>query len=293
MKFLLKYPLPLINGLRRSLISYVKSFSLNTIIIENETDYNDDILKLRISMIPVHKCEKISFKKRNDTHHNIIITSSELCTDNCIMKDIFLFNLKPGQSIEFECEIEEGFGFQHSRWQVIQTPIMKLIENVVFKKYDIEMVKTITPELILENKLNKHKCLIDKTSVNKLNEIEKIVEFKNSGEYELSFIADFYDETYCLTQAFIYLKNLFENIQDHEIIYHEQLHIYKFYNQSFTYGTILQYYLQKEGFAAFSKPHYLDNFIIVKFDKKIDLESICKKIVHDIEQMEKTCFNKN
>lgn len=291
MKLFLKYPLALVNGLRRSLISHIPSFSLNSNFIENETDYNDDILRLRISMIPVKQNLKTRLEKRNNTQNKIIITSSDFeHGEKDIMQDIFLFELNPGQVINVECETEQGFGYQNSKWQVIQTPIMKLIEQVCFKKHNVEKIKTISPELLVNNKLNKEKCLLDRTAVQRLNESEKIIEFKNNGEYELSFISDFYDENYCLTQAFAYLKQLFENLPEHETIYDQNLNILKFQNQSFTFGNILQHYLQKEcSFATFSKPHYLDNFIIVKFDKTINLNNIAKKILLDIQDMEQFC----
>ncbi len=297
MKLELNCCLPFVNGLRRALISHVPSFSLNTTFIVNETSYNDDILKLRISMIPVKESFKTILKKENTTNHIISITSSDFenASDfDKIMPNIFLFDLKPNQKIHIECETEKGYGYQNARWQVIQTPIMKKIETVEIKKnYDIKIVQEYTPELLTDNVINETKCLIDRTAVERLNEIHNttIINFKHNKEYELSFESDYYCETYCLKQAFEYLKQLFSKLE-YSIIHHPDLHILKFENRCHTFGNIFQYYLQQEcTFASYTKEHYLDNFIILKFNNHQELsilEKIKERINLDLIQLEES-----
>ncbi len=292
MKLHLNFPLPIINGLRRSLISHVPSFSLNTKFIENETSYNDDILRLRISMVPVKHNLSTRIEKENKTTDIIKITSSDFENEN-IMPNIFLFDLKPNQKICIECETEQGFGYQHARWQVIQTPIMKLIETVEIKKgYDIKQIETHSPELLTNGKINKNKCLIDRTAVERLNEIEKIITFKNNGEYELSFEADFYSEIYCLHHALEHLKQLFSKL-DYEIIHHPEMNLLKFQGKTHTFGNIMQYYLQQHcAFASYTKEHYLDNHILIKFIGTLEiLEQIRKQILQDLDQLEQFCIS--
>ena len=295
MKLHLKFPLPFVNGLRRSLISYVPSFSLNSNIIENETSYNDDILKLRISMIPVKQHLECLLEKENTTNKTINITSTDFQNDH-LMQNIWLFDLKPGQKISIRCDTERGFGYQNARWQVIQTPLMKKLENVEIKKYDLEKIKTISPELIKNNKIDKEKCLIDKTAVQRINEIiPGTIRFQDQGEYELYFEADFYSEIYCLHHALEHLKQLFEKL-DYEIIHDPKMKILKFENRSHTFGNILQYYLQKHkgvNFACYVKDHYLNDYILIKFDhEKIEiLEEIRKQILEDLNQLEQFCIS--
>lgn len=290
MKLILNNSLAFINGLRRSLISYVPSFSLNTKFIENETDYNTDILNLRISMIPVKTQFKCSLQKTNNTDKIIKITSNDFNNEN-IMQDIFIFNLKPKQTIHIECESEMGYGYQHSRWQVIQTPWMKKIEDVVFKKYDAEKFISIVPELFINGKLDKQKCLIDRTAVAKLNEISPIVTFTHNGDYELGFESNYYDEKFCLDKAFEHLKQLFNSFE-YEIIHDPNIKILKFNNRSYTFGNILQYYLQQKcNFSSFIKPHHLDNYILIKMDNNLSiLEDIRKQILLDLEQFQQSCI---
>lgn len=297
MKLKLNCSLPFVNGLRRALISYVPSFSLNTIFIENETSYNDDILKLRISMIPIKEACKTKLEKENTTNEIIKITSSDFenINENIIMPNIFLFDLKPKQKIIIECETEKGYGYQNARWQVIQTPIMKKVETIEIKKNDITIVQEHAPELLTDNRINKNKCLIDRTAVERLNEISNIITFKHKDkEYELSFESDYYSEMYCLEHALNYLKQLFSKLE-YDIIHHLELHILKFKNKCHTLGNILQYYLQKEcKFASYTKEHYLDNFILVKFDNSQDLtilEKIRKQILQDLIQLEQSCIS--
>ena len=290
MKLLLKFHIAFVNGLRRSLISNIPSFSLNTKFIENETSYNNDILNLRFAMIPVKKHLSCRLEKTNETARNIIITSNDFENEH-IMKDIFLFELKPNESIHIECETERGYGFQDARWQVIQTPMMKLIQEVVIKKHDIEKIKTIAPELITDGKLDKKKCLMDRTAVERLNQIDPIVFYKNSGEYELYFESDYYSEDYCLKQALSHLKQLFEKLE-YEVIPNQNLTILKFHEKSFTFGNIIQYYLQKVcNFATLNKEHYLDNFVVLKFDEPISiLEETRVKILEDLNHFEQFCI---
>lgn len=297
MKLRLKFPLPFVNGLRRSLISNIPSFSLNSTFIENETSYNDDILRLRISMIPVKEHIMTKLDKTNKTKNSITITSNDFDNNEHIMKDIYLFDLKPGQSINIECETEKGYGYQNARWQVIQTPIMKMIEDVKIKKQiDIEKIKTISPELIVNNKIDKEKCLIDRTAVERVNEVfENVISFVHQGEYELSFEADYYSEIYCLHYALENLKQIFASIdEEYELIHDPKMKILKF-NKSHTFGNIMQYYLQQKcSFAAYTKDHYLNNYILVKFvhdyPKKI-LEEIREQVLQDLKQLEQFCIS--
>lgn len=300
MKLKLNFPLPFVNGLRRALISYVPSFSLNTKFIENETSYNDDILRLRISMIPVKEHLVTRLEKENTTKDIIKITSSDFenINEEHIMPGIFLFDLKPNQKIIIECETEKGFGFQNARWQVIQTPIMKKIETVEIKKnYDLKLIQEHAPELLKNNKIDKNKCLIDRTAVERINEFCKIITFKHKDNaYELEFEADYYSEIYCLHHALEYLKQLFSPKNfEYEIIHHPELHILKFPNKCHTLGNILQYYLQQEcKFASYTKPHYLDDFILVKFDNEQEvsiLEKIRKQILQDLVKLEQFCIS--
>lgn len=299
MKLKLNFPLPFVNGLRRALISYIPSFSFNTRFIENETSYNDDILRLRISMIPVKEHLITRLEKENTTNNIIKITSSDFENNNeeHIMPGIFLFDLKPKQKIIIECYTEKGYGYQNARWQVIQTPIMKKIEIVEIIKNDIKLVQEHAPELLINNTIDTNKCLIDRTAVERINEISKIITFKqNDNDYELTFDSDYYSEIYCLQHAFDYLKQLFSKKNfEYEIIHHPELNILKFQNKCHTFGNILQYYLQEEcNFASYTKPHYLDNFILVKFDNDQDisiLEKILKQILQDLIIMEQFCIS--
>ena len=292
MKLRLKFPLPFVNGLRRSLISHVPSFSLNTTIHQNETSYNDDILKLRIGLIPVNQHLSCSLEKVNDTKKTIRITSSDFSNEH-IMPNIYLLDLKPNESISIQCETKAGYGYQNARWQVIQTPMMKKIETVNIKKMDMEKIKTISPELIKDNKIDSEKCLMDRTAVERINErMPGMITFHNEGEYELNFEADFYSEIYCLHHALEHLKQLFDEL-NYEVIHHPSIKILKFQNKSHTFGNILQYYLQKScSFACYTKEHYLDDYILIKFEGDlVILDEIRKQILHDLTQLEQFCIS--
>lgn len=292
MKLRLNFPLPFINGLRRSLISYVPSFSLESNIIENKTSYNDDILRLRMSMVPVKQHLSARLEKENKTNKTIFVTSSDLDNQH-IMKDIYLFDLKPGQKILIEFETKQGFGYQHARWQVIQTPMMKKVEKVRIKNANIEKIKTISPELLTNSEIDKQKCLLDRTAVERVNEIiPNTITFTHNGDYELAFEADYYSEIYCLHHALEHLKQLFEKLE-YEEIHHLDMTVLKFPNKSHTFGNILQYYLQQKcPFAAYTKEHYLDHHILVKFkDNLTILEEIRKQILVDLNQLEQFCIS--
>jgi len=292
MKLRLNFPIAFVNGLRRSLISHVPSFSLNTKFIENETDYNNDVLKLRISLIPVKEHLTCELNIHNETSQVMRITSSHFENQH-IMPDIFLFDLKPNQNINLECETERGYGYQNSKWQIIETPLMRIIEEICIQKHDIEQVKTIVPELITNNNLDQAKCFLDRTAVDKLNEIiPGIITFKPTGEYDLIFKSNgWYSDEYCLKHALKHLKQLFEKL-DYEQVHDPKLKILKFYDRSYTFGNLLQYFLQKEcSYATFNKPHHLENYIFIKFIGNMSiLENVREKILVNLTQLEQFCI---
>lgn len=291
MKLILNQPLIYVNGLRRSLISHVPSFSLNCRIVDNQTDYNEQVIRLRISMIPVKENLIVQLDETNESNTDIHITSSHF-NNQFIMPDIFLFTLKPNQKITLECSTQMGYGYQHARWQVIQTPIMKRIDNIKLNDYDSTKVMEITPELLTNGKIDKKKCLIDKTAVFKLNEIYPVIGIEPTGEYELSFESDFYDESYCLEHAIGHLKQLFQKPFSYEIIHDPKLKILKF-SESYTFANILLYYCQKHfEYATYTKCHYLNDYILFKIDGLISkLDDIRQEILVDLDKLEQSCIS--
>lgn len=163
--------IPIVNGIRRTLLTNIETYCLETTIIKNTTKINDDIIKHRISLIPIKDDIKVNFKCKNKTKDIINFTSSDFNNDD-IMKEILISYIEPNETLEIECVSIKGSALEHSKFQTCNAYYFKnndklklIIEsdfidvNVLYKKsidyllskmeYYVEQIKNykILPQL--------------------------------------------------------------------------------------------------------------------------------------------------
>lgn len=120
----------LANSLRRSLLSNVETYAFHDIdIIKNTSKMNDDILKHRISLIPIKynfndNLDDITFSlnvKGEDNSITNIYTNNLYSSDKKIYFDqeILLNILKDNEEINLIAKVVKGIGETHAKWSQI------------------------------------------------------------------------------------------------------------------------------------------------------------------------------
>lgn len=138
------------NAIRRTMISKIPSVAIdNVCVIENDTEYCDEIIVHRLGLIP--------FKKMSDDTE-VEITLEEIgpkivyASDLKYNKDklhlvhdkIILVNLESGKKIKISATTDEGTGLDHAKWNVCCGTSYKKISDDSFE-FHIETTGVITP----------------------------------------------------------------------------------------------------------------------------------------------------
>lgn len=139
--------IPLMNSLRRILLSEVRIFAVDVIhIFQNESALDDNQLAHRIGMIPIKNictgdyvdrqqctctldCDKCCLQFRieltNTTSENRVVTSSDFtATDHLFpfMEDILICILPPQGSLSLLAKAFLGRGKEHVKWSHVSVP---------------------------------------------------------------------------------------------------------------------------------------------------------------------------
>ena len=129
-------PTCFINGMRRTLLSDIKSYAFDKVDIKKNTSIlHNEILTHRINLIPLSISNhiKIKLEVTNKTEEMINVTSNDieiLEGGNSIIPDILLVKLNPLESIHLEATTNFDSGRVNAKYQPVSLISFKILELV-------------------------------------------------------------------------------------------------------------------------------------------------------------------
>jgi hypothetical protein len=270
----------IVNAVRRALISKIKTFAFDNIVInKNSSNLDGDMLSHRISLIPVEKKCIISYNNKNTTNEIINVYSSDFTTDSWVYPNILLTILKPGQELDFTSTSSEGNGELNSKWSCVTDLCFYQREEIFFNNkllekdtlvdvsdLNIENLKNRLPLLFEGNSIIANRILIDHNLFNVINELigSEIIVLNELPIYNMSFktINNFTGIT-ALLSAIKELYNECRNI-NFEIMNDTSIKIHHDY--SLVYMIVEQYRKYFQHNISGIKAHPLDEFMVIKFN---------------------------
>jgi len=292
-----------LNTLRRVLLDYVPTYAFDptTIeIIKNTSIFNNDMLKLRLSQLPIFDtvCEldyiepgthpkykksiDIAVDITNDTVDKMNVTTDHITyfEDGKIVTGkyeksgpILLVKLAPKQTVQFALHATIGDGETNKIWSCVSN---------AFYTYD---EKSLTGIFTIE-------------SQGQMNERELLVRACKHIMTKLTIIHDKLIDKLKTQESYIYLDphgrltdidiTLLPKVDTHDAIFLEII------DEDYTLGNLLVDALQMDKdiiFAGLSKPDQLVKRIVIKIQTKISLDKIIdrvfEKLVSDFKKYEK------
>lgn len=119
--------IPLLNGLRRSIMNAVPTYAAETIAVyENSSIMPDEMLAHRIGLLPIRASEKKtkkgdSLKFALEKEGPLTVYSGDIFSESgdaeIVDKQVPLVKLKKNQRVKVEIEAIAGTGKEHAKWQ--------------------------------------------------------------------------------------------------------------------------------------------------------------------------------
>lgn len=170
---------PLINALRRILISEIPTIAIeNCIFYQNTSIMPDEVLAHRLGLIPIQAdANYFNYKNENEDYNeynNLVFKLHVICKNEpidvmssdikwipqsnqknrltnikLVHDDIIITKLSPGQEIEIELIAVKGIGKTHAKWSPVCTAYYRLIPSIEIKQTikgeKAEAIKKICP----------------------------------------------------------------------------------------------------------------------------------------------------
>lgn len=294
-------PTCILNSVRRTIMSKLPkySFSDNIEIIRNTSLTNNDIIKHRLSIVPIYCNEKIDFEINIENVEDIMIpvkTSNLICFDKTkkyyINPDITITKLRPKEKLYIKITTNEDVPDTNIRYRMTNNIIIKKINCI---KYDGEEKKEIM-EYIEDNfdfSQRHDKSILGVMPMTRTNlnlteiidrEFGETVEVKpyiiNNKEVKYVRIeCDYYNPKEIFYNSIKILRENIMNTQNKlklKKMYNNQYY-YDLDNETATVGSVLTYFLDNHEDVEYS-------FFIKKFptDKNIEIQIFLKNKEMDI-----------
>lgn len=148
-----------VNRLRQTIVSDVPTLAIDMVeITTNTSDLPDEVLGLRLNLIPVRKAgnelpslslEVGPFSKA----YEVTTKDLKMTGVSSICDDIVICKLRRGQSIKLKAEIKSGTGREHAKW----SPLIHFTYQLTEKNcYRVQMTSlgTISPSEMLKTGLS-------------------------------------------------------------------------------------------------------------------------------------------
>ena len=188
-------PIPIMNSLRRVILSELKNSGIskkNVSIIKNTTSVPDEVIKHRISMIPVRAKEPTTFQINaiNTADELYDLTSSQMVPEDVnstaeVFEDVLIESLRKGEELQVIIKTDTGYSGKHG---VNYRPV----ENVHFNTVKL---------LYARNK----------------NAAEKLKKFMNDNEFNLFSNFKYDHPQDRSTHYFLGLSDNLRTLPHHEI----------------------------------------------------------------------------
>jgi len=296
---------PYLNAMRRVLYSdYIGScFNQTDIaVVENNTLMNNEILRHRISLIPLKTISNMTCELiiQNSTKKNIDVLSDNIKIlegEGTIIQNILIIQLKPGEKISIKMNSTKFSGSKSSIYRPFSICYFKIIKVIYLKK---DLNKNIDKHLENYNIYNSDIQYFEKIKgydiygytnnlrdyvnpfVNILNEDEYIIKdaFHNKKPIYNFNIELFFDEENIIKKTFELLKYQIQEFLNKkmEIIHDNNPNKTRLKIEKGTYSILNL--LSKEirtyeniKYCAYDKEHPLDEFIFLEYiTEKMDKE---------------------
>lgn len=311
----------IVNSIRRIILSDYENYALNEkniIINQNNTILHNEILRHRLSLVPINTNEeiKIELKVENveDSIKNIYSNDLKIITGKGeIMKDILLYKLKKNKSIELTATSDKNTSKKGGiPYRPIITSYFKILKEIKYsnnisnnlkekinkyleKKYKLfnnkELQSNNSFGLTYELRYNNLNDIIKDFNLNKDDIYINNVYYNNIPVYIFYIESIFINPTEILYNSFnILIKNI-EDFLKSNIEVEEQDNLIKLYiEDSYTLSNILSYYLKlndKVKFAHYNKIHPLnDNILLMLYlnNQNDNYINILKKTIEGIKK---------
>lgn len=224
------YTTAFINAIRRTLIANIPSYIFNNFeIISNSSDFNDDIIKSNISLIPIN-CDQNDLEGildiKNAEKTDLIITSDLIKTNVVVFPEIPILTLKPNQEINIKMKTELGTAEKNAKWQVCNSSY-DLSQGILYIESDVPW---LLPNDLLKKAIQ---ILIEKLEFQLLLLKQYKIKIENNDKNPKQYIYTFENE-----------NHTFGNIV----------------------ASILQHMSDVVYMAGYQLNHPLDNFITIKLE---------------------------
>jgi len=312
-----KFPIALINGIRRSIIADVPSYAIdfeNIIFNENTSMINSDMLKFRIRLIPINQDEIVKISNLDDLTFSCSLYNQEpykiyFTTEDMIVKvkdtiypiskfipstKIIIGALKPNQKIDFTAKVikktMKNNGSQHMLPCTIGytfEPDTNEIKKYVQEQKKAGKIKTEDDE--------KNELIIVNQRIYKKNSAEQplLYNFQLETNGNISSEKLFIAGIDALKMRFEYIKVKAKgkqlninpsdtNMDATDIILEDE---------DDTSGNLLNYTIlnmKNIHFCGYNIPHYIDRkvYLRIALEKNNDEEHILKVFIEAIESIQ-------
>jgi len=269
-----------VNAIRRVLLENLPSYALSNIEIKNRTGYIDEFITKRVEMIPlnIEKLENMDQNKIKDIKFNLkvegkfnvkeYVSSKNLISsdgeqyfsDNHIICTVRGMNVNPEEinqeeiskfleTIELKCDITEGTGVEHAKYQIVTVAAYEIISD--------------------ENEINNNESEFENTSSLPIHKF--LVEGNKSKDLKLCVV----DAIEILINKINQFKENLINGNDQIIIKSKEGYntVYKINNENHTLGNLLTrspYVINNKDiqFIAYNKPFPYDEIILIKINSE-------------------------
>ena len=242
----------LMNTLRRMMIQHIPTYAFNTIdITKNTSVFNNDVLRLRISNLPVHNIENDTVKYYQD------IINNELDSDK--LTQLTMYVDKMNDSIEIINVTSDDADFYNNKDKIKSIYKKPLLLVKLKEKEEIKLSTTINLN-IGKNHIKYSPVTI--CAYEELNENTFLFKLESSNQIEE------YDIIKKSCQILIIkLENIITQLQDKDINDKNEGELI-FKDEDHTIGNFLNRYLQDHPniiFSGYKMDHLLINDITINY----------------------------
>ena len=204
-----KYDISVLNAIRRTLMSGIPVYSIDTIeIIKNTSILNNDILNHRISLVPSN-IQSNSIKINIVCHNKSKTEDLDVYSDGIygLVEGILLITLRPNQEINLSAETQIRYGRDDGRFSNVTNLILKQHREITSDfNLTSERVK-VSPNWIDLNQIE---------NINEINGEKSKITIKDTNKMTLSFESTTHeDEEIIFKKA---LDILIETLQKKELV---------------------------------------------------------------------------
>lgn len=299
----------IVNSMRRVMLTEYKNhaFNINNIDIEiNNSLLHNDLLKHRISLIPIYASQPITIELdvENKTNKMMNIYSNDFkikSGNGKINQNILLLKLKKNQSIKFTATSDlNNCKNGGTIYKPIENAFFKIIKQISIKSdLNSEKIKNIKTflinekQLLNETKIMKYNTtftpigalftirdnstfinfLCKKFTIAKTDILIEDLIYENDPVYFFCIESFYINPKIILIESLNILKKKFEDFLNFDIEIEETNDSYKFYikNECSTILHPIAYFLRDNNdinYAFYNKIHILDDFTILQFSLK-------------------------